>query len=65
MLLITGCTISHSVQWKLVYMMWISCAAVSFVLCVHMSAQIKPEICETQDQVVHHELTEDDSYRNY
>jgi hypothetical protein len=30
-----------------------------------MSVQIKPEIrvCQTQDHVVHHELTEDDSYR--
>jgi hypothetical protein len=31
-------------------MMCIACASISFILCVHMSAQIKPEICETQDQ---------------
>jgi hypothetical protein len=64
MLLITGCTSFYIVEWKLICMMWISCASVSVALCFHMSVQIQPEICETQDQVVHHEPTEDDNCRN-
>lgn len=55
----------YNAEWKLVCMMWISCASVSIVFCDHMSVQIKCEICWTEDEVVHHELSEGDSYRNY
>jgi hypothetical protein len=44
-----------------VCIIWISCASISVLLCVHMSAQIKLEICQTQDQIVHHEMTEEDN----